>query len=145
MSRDFRDKSLPLDKIIELGSIDRWLRGISDIVPKPSDPGHSFSQERDLHSVSGIEVTHLDANMHVMPFASRDLIANCDIECLRGFQSLITASSKNNVRVDIKSVNGDALEVLFEPDEQFSRSMVFGASYHNVLPAMFGIKPMTKR
>ena len=139
MSRDFKDKSLPLDKVIELGSIDRWLRDIAKMVPKPADPGNSFSQERDLHSViPGYEVTALDPNMHVLPFASRDLITDSDIGRMKGFQSLMATASQKNVRVDIASINGDAIEINFEPDEPFSRSRAFGASYANVLPAIFG-------
>ncbi len=139
MSRDFKDKSLPLDKVIELGSIDRWLRDIAKIVPKPADPGHSFSQERDLHSVvPGYDVAALDPHMHVLPFASRDLITEADIERMKGFQSLMATASQKNVRVDISSVNGDAIEINFEPDEPFSRSQAFGVSYANVLPAIFG-------
>lgn len=139
MSRDFKDKNQPLDKVIELGSIDRWLRGIAEIVPHPIDPGHSFTQERDMHAKSSsFGMEHLDANVHVLPFNSRDLINDRDIEGMKGFLRLMNAAARRDVRVDVASVHGDALEITFAPDEPFSQSKAFGASYVNVIPAFFG-------
>lgn len=139
MSKDFRDKKLPLDKVIELGIIDRWLRGIAKIVPKPSDPGHKFTQERDLYAVSPAMLSvPLDSNLHSLAYASRDLIEERDIEAMRGFQSLMNIARQKDICVVVTSKNGVALEISFDPEAPFSRSVAFGASYSNVLPAIFG-------
>lgn len=143
MSKDFKDKSLPLDKVIELGKIDRWLRDLAGLVPHPTDPGEKFSQERELHaSVPGFEVARLNSNHHVLSFNSRDLIADRDIEAMRGFGMVMKTAAQRNVRIDVSSVNGDALEISFDPEETFSRSQAFGASYANVLPVLFGAPKM---
>lgn len=139
MSKDSKGQSAEFKRVLELGAVDLWLRGLADLVPKPSDPDYGFSQERDLHSVMpGIEVAHLDTNVHILPFAAHNIVGDRDIERIRGFQSLMATASQKNVRVDVENVNGDALEVTFDPDEPFSRSRAFGASYANVLPAIFG-------
>lgn len=146
MSKDIKDKSLPLDKVIELGKIDRWLRGIADLVPHPSDPGERFSQERDLHAkVPGFDVAALDSNHHVLSFNSRDLIGDKDIEGMRGFGMVMKTAAQRNVRIDVSSVNGDALEISFDPEETFARSRAFGASYANVLPVLFGGPKMGRK
>jgi hypothetical protein len=141
MAKDFKDLSLPLNKVIELGQVDRWLRGIADIVPQPTDHAEQVMQERELHaSLPGVTVAVLDSNAHILPFAETNLIEQSDITRMKGFQQLIQSASRSNVRVDIESVGGAALEVIFEPDEPFSRSQVFGATYANVIPAVIGAK-----
>jgi hypothetical protein len=142
MAKDIKDLSLPLNKVIELGQVDRWLRGIADIVPQPTDHSDDVMQERELHSsLPGLTVSVLNSNAHILPFAETDLVEKSDITRMKGFQQLIQSASRSNVRVDIDSVGGAALEVNFEPDEPFSRSQVFGATYANVIPAVIGAKP----
>lgn len=142
MAKDFKDLSLPLNKVIELGQVDRWLRGIADIVPQPTDHTQEVMQERELHaSLPGLTVAVLDSNAHILPFAEGNLVEQSDITRMKGFQQLIQSASRSNVRVDIESVGNAALEVNFEPDEPFSRSQVFGATYANVIPALIGAKP----
>ena len=121
--------------------MDRWLRGIADIVPQPTDHSDDVMQERELHaSLPGVTVAVLDSNAHILAFAETSLIDQSDITRMKGFQQLIQSASRSNVRVDIESVGGVALEVNFEPDETFSRSQVFGATYANVIPAVIGAK-----
>ncbi len=146
MAKDIKDLSLPLNKVIELGQVDRWLRGIADIVPHPTDHSDDVQQERELHaSLPGLTVAVLDSNAHILPFAETNLVEQSDITRMKGFQQLIQSASRSNVRVDVDSVGGAALEVNFEPDEPFSRSQVFGATYANVIPAVIGAKPMGVR
>lgn len=141
MAKDIKDLSLPLNKVIELGQVDRWLRGIADIVPQPTDHSDDVMQERELHaSLPGVTVAVLDSNAHILALAETSLIDQSDITRMKGFQQLIQSASRSNVRVDIESVGGVALEVNFEPDEPFSRSQVFGATYANVIPAVIGAK-----
>ncbi len=143
MAKDIKDLSLPLNKVIELGQVDRWLRGIATIVPHPTDHSDDVLQERELHaSLPGLTVAVLDCNAHILPFAETNLVEQSDITRMKGFQQLIQSASRSNVRVDVDSVGGAALEVNFEPDEPFSRSLVFGATYANVIPAVIGTKPM---
>ncbi|HYD18381.1 MAG TPA: hypothetical protein VEF76_07875 [Patescibacteria group bacterium] len=146
MSKDIKDMSLPINRFIELGQVDAWLRGIADIVPHPAETGDKVMQERELHaSVPGLTVNVLDSNLHVLPLADRHLIDSEDITRMKGFHNLIHAASRNNVRVDIENIGGSALEVAFEPDEPFSRSLVFGATYANVLPTLFGTQAVNRR
>ena len=141
MAKDIKDLSLPLNKVIELGQVDRWLRGIADIVPQPTDHSDDVMQERELHaSLPGVTVAVLDSNAHILALAETSLIDQSDITRMKGFQQLIQSASRSNVRVDIESVGGAALEVNFDPDEPFSRSQVFGATYANVIPAVIGAK-----
>jgi hypothetical protein len=145
MSKDINNLELPLQKVLDLGEIDRWLRGVAQLVPKPVDPPRQrFSQERDMHSAA-LEVTHHDFNTHTICYGTHDLIETGEIEQRVGFRQLLNACSKANVRVDVSLVRHGALEVAFDPDEPFSRSQIFGASYSNVLPAMFGLRPSLKK
>lgn len=137
MSKDFNNMELPLQKVIDLGEIDRWLREILPMMPRATD--NRLQQERDLHTAA-YEVTHHDFNTHVMTIGNRNTIESADIEKMVGFRRLITACSQANMRVDISLLGHGGLEVAFNPDESFSRSQVFGASYANVLPVMFGLK-----
>lgn len=142
MSKDINDMKSVHHRVMELGSIDRWLRGIADIVPQPTPPDYTFTQERDMHTITGLEVAYLDTNMHVLSLDEATAVADEEIEKMKGFRDLVNAASHNNVRVDITNIGGNGLEISFEPDEPFSRSRIFGASYTNVLPAFFGGRPM---
>ncbi len=141
MSHDFSNIKLPLQKVIELGQIDRWLRGVAEIVPHPAPVDARFSPERDLHS-NGLSVVQQDFNTHILTINAKSHVGTEDIERMVGFRNLLSAASKQNVRVDVNSEDGKSLEVSFDPDEVFARSRVFGASYANVLPAIFTRKPV---
>jgi hypothetical protein len=142
MSKDIKDVELPLQKVIDLGEIDRWLREILPMMPR--NTGDHIQQERELHS-AGYEVTHHDFNTHTMAYGTHDLIESTDIEKMVGFRRLVTACSQANMRVDVSLLGHGALEVAFNPEESFSRSRIFGASYANVLPVMFGLKNTARK
>lgn len=135
MSYEFSDLSLPLQKVIDLGEIDRWLRGVAEIVPQRSAalPGAAFGADMPLP-----EVAEHDFNTHTLYFGNSHLITTKDIERMVGFRQLLAAASQQNIRVDVDDMGGGQMEVSFTPDEVFSRSRIFGASYSNVLPAIFG-------
>jgi hypothetical protein len=139
MSKDINNLELPLQKVLDLGKIDSWLRGIVQLIPRPVDPACRFSQEKDMHSAA-LEVTHQDFNTHALAYGTHDLIETADIEKMEGFRRVVNACSKADVRINVALLAHGALEVSFDPDEAFARSEIFGASYANVLPAMFGIR-----
>lgn len=142
MSKDISNLELPLQKVIDLGEIDRWLREILPVMPRSARD--ASTPERDMHNAS-YEVTHHDFNTHTMAYGAGTLIESADIEKMVGFRRLVTACSQANMRVDVSMLGHGAIEVAFNPDETFSRSRIFGASYANVLPVMFGIKSPAKK
>jgi len=137
MSRDINEISFPLQKVIDMGEIDRWLRGISRIVPQPASPATPDADDE----TAGLAVSLNAFNRHIMTASTQGLVGDDDVEQMVGFRQLMNAASRNNVRVDIASPGHGALEVNFEPGEPFSASRVFGASYTNVIPALFGRAP----
>ena len=142
MSKDINNLDLPLQKVIDLGEIDRWLREILPMMPRHH--GEGTTPEREMH-VAGLEVTHHDFNTHVMAYGTHNLIESSDIEKKPGFRRLLTACSQANMRVDITMLGQGNLEVSFHPEDPFSRSRIFDASYVNVLPVMFGLKSPAKK
>lgn len=132
MSYEINNLSLPLQKVIDLGEIDRWLRGVARIVPQ-----HSLAQPQATGS-SGLQVEEHDFNTHTLYYGNSHLITTGDIERMVGFRQLLAAASQQNIRVDVDDLGGGQIEVSFIPDKTFSQSRVFGASYNNVLPALFG-------
>ena len=123
-----------MQKVLSLGEIDRWLRGLVHLVPKHEN-NHSLLPPH----TDGMEVEFLDVNTHIMPYDT-PLIENEDIERMHGFRQLVAACSQANVKVDMALPGHSAVQVVFEPAESFSRSMIFGTTYANVLPVMFGAK-----
>ena len=139
MSFDIMDLDLPLQKTLDAGEIDRWLRGLAAMVPRASDPKHDISQERDLPVIAGMTVTELDMNTHVLGYGSYEKIKEADIEKMVGFTRLTDACKQGNVRIDIINHGKGSLEVTFEPEESFSSSRVFNRNFANVVP--FSPKP----
>lgn len=133
MSNRFKGISLPLQKVIDLGEIDRWLRGVAEIVP-----GRSFAAAPTVRPLS--DGAH-DFHSHSLHYGNSHLITERDIERMVGFRQLLASSSQQNVRVDIDDHGGGHLEVTFSPQEPFRRSRVFGACYTNVLPVIFARQP----
>lgn len=129
MSNRFNGISLPLQKVIDLGEIDRWLRGVAEIVP-----GRIISSSSSVCSLS--DGAH-DFHSHSLHYGNSHLITERDIERMVGFRQLLASASQQNVRVDIDDHGGGHLEVCFTPNEPFRRSRVFGACYTNVLPVIF--------
>jgi len=134
MSYEIKELKLPLQKVIELGTIDRWLRGIAKIVPLRATPAAAKDAEAE---VGGLSSLRQDFNTHTLSINRSSLVGTDDIERMVGFRSLLNAASANNVSLNVSSVDGAALEIAFDPDKNFSRSHIFGASYANVLPAAF--------
>lgn len=137
MSNHFKGISLPLQKVIDLGEIDRWLRGVAEIVPSqrrretPSDAAPSGGTN-DFHS-------------HSLHYGNSHLITERDIERMVGFRQVLSSASQHNVRVDIDNHGGGHMEVSFTPEEPFRASRVFGACYTNVLPVIFTRQPASVR
>lgn len=120
-----------MQKVLSLGEIDRWLRGLVPLVPKP-ETGNGGPMVTE-----GMEVEFLDVNTHVMPYDAPQIETD-DVERMHGFRQLIAACSQADVRVDMALPGHGAVQVVFEPGEVFARSNIFGTSYANVLPVMFG-------
>lgn len=132
MSHEFNGLSLPLQKVIDLGEIDRWLRGVAGIVPQRSIAVPDAAGAVDMQAAAH------DFNTHTLYYGNSHLITTGDIERMVGFRQLLTAASQQNIRVDVDDLGGGQIEVAFIPDKAFSQSRIFGASYSNVLPALFG-------
>jgi len=138
MSNHFNSLSLPLQKVIDLGEIDRWLRGVAELVPlreaaeSPASPANSRDEDAD-----GFLLSEHDFNSHCLHFGNSHLITSNDIERMVGFRQLLATASQHNVRLDVSDHGGGHLEVCFSPAEPFRGSRVFGASYANVLPVVF--------
>ena len=137
MSNHFKGISLPLQKVIDLGEIDRWLRGVAEIVPcrsRSTDPPDTAlsGPDHDFHS-------------HSLHYGNSHLITERDIERMVGFRQVLSSASQQNVRVDIDNHGGGHMEVSFTPEEPFRASRVFGACYTNVLPVIFARQPTSVR
>ena len=126
MSTDPRDLSLskPLQKVIDLGLIDLWLRGIVPLVPK--------KPKKELSDMA------VDFNRHALGYLSVDSIVPADIEPMVGFRQVIAAASQRNIKIEVTMAQSGDIEIAFSPEKPFTESLVFGASYANVLPAIFG-------
>jgi hypothetical protein len=121
MGKDISNLSSLMQRVVDLSAIDRWLRDMATIVPQHAQRG----------SLSG------DFNRHSFSFSASGITPG-DIESMVGFRHLLTACSQKDVRIDIRDRGEGMLEVAFDPEKRFSRSRVFGASYANVLPVLFG-------
>jgi hypothetical protein len=140
MSKDIKELEPRFrNAVLDKSKIDGWLRGISDIVPRSTllEAGAVEAQP-----TPGIEVVEHNFNSHTTMDEALRALTPADIEATVGFRQLLAACKKNKVRVDIDFLGHGALEVAFTPDEDFSKSRVFGASYVNVLPVLFGAKPV---
>lgn len=137
MSKDFKHLKPAVDKTINLGIIDNWLRGVCGMVPESVHKKQATVQEQEI---DGVEVTFLDANTHTLCFGSHELIKESDIEKMVGFAQLVKTCSQSNVRLDLANMGQGNLVVDFTPEEPFTKSEVFGAKFTNVLPGVFGMK-----
>lgn len=126
MSKHFNGLSLPLQKVIDLGEIDRWLRGVAQIVPAQNGKTRQnpSAPSGDFHSYS-------------LHYGNSHLITPRDIERMVGFRQLVSSASQQNIRLDVADHGSGHLEVSFTPEEPFCASRVFGACYTNVLPIIF--------
>lgn len=137
MTLDIKELKLPLQKVIELGAIDRWLRGIAQIAPQPATAETRLAAGRDL-PFAAFDAGHPDFNTHHFAVNRGSLVTTEDIERMVGFRQLLNAVSHNNVKLELTLLHDATLAVAFEPEENFAQSHIFGKSYSNVRPAMFG-------
>src|SRR5690554_3290940 len=106
MSYEFSDLSLPLQKVIDLGEIDRWLRGVAEIVPQRC----AAPPEDDDDIPSAPDTTAHNFNTHTLYFGNSHLITTRDIERMVGFRQLLAAASQHNIRVDVDDMGGGQME-----------------------------------
>lgn len=112
-----------MQRVIDLGLIDNWLRGLSQIAPRPVS--------RDAADYAD------DFNTHLIGYDCVDSIKPDHIQNLAGCRQLLATCSKHDVFVEVKFSKDGYLSIKFQPELQFNNSVVFGASYHNVLPTLF--------
>jgi hypothetical protein len=106
-----KGRKLPLQKIINLGIVDHWFRGLSVLTPQHG--AHDMPPHDDTYNF----------NRHILHHGTE--LTRAEIEKSAGFKQLVQSCSKNDVCVDI-SGGMDELEVLFMPERGFSDSCVFG-------------------
>ncbi len=132
MASNFNRLKLPLQKFIDLGLTDRWLREIADIIPRrapqiPEIPGAETSDADSLQP-------GYDFNTHITHYTAT--IAPEEIREMIGFRKLLQACARSNVKIGIEISPAKVLKVRFDPSTPFSQSIVFGVSYTNVLPML---------
>jgi len=137
MTLDIKELKLPLQKVIELGTIDRWLRGIALITPHPANAETRLTAGRDL-PFAAFDAGHPDFNTHHLTINRSSLVLSEEIERMVGFRQLLNAVSHNNVKLELTLREDATLAVTFAPEEPFAQSHIFGKSYTNVRPAIFG-------
>ncbi len=114
-----------MQRVIDLGMIDHWLRGLSDIIPR-----NLSTQTRDIAE---------EFNTYLMAFDCTDSIESTHIQNLTGCRQLLSGCAQQNIAVEIKFIDNGHLYVAFKPENAFAKSQIFGFSYKNVLPTLFGI------
>lgn len=120
MANKYKSLGQEMQRVIDLGLIDRWLRGLGDLVPRA-----------DMHDEDGF-------NTHLIAFDSCDSIAAEHIQPLTGCRQLLAGCSQQDVAIEMDFLPDGHLCVAFKPEAAFSRSRIFGASYHNIVPVAFG-------
>lgn len=123
MANKIKSLGHEMQRVIDLGLIDHWLRGLSQIAPRPTS--------RDPADYAD------DFNTHLIAFDCVDSIQASHIQNLAGCRQLLATCSKHDIVIDLKISNDGHLSVTFRPELEFKHSTVFGASYHNVLPTLF--------
>lgn len=123
MSGKYKSISHEMQRVLDLGLIDRWLRGMTDIVPQPSPRGDPDGEA---------------FNTHLFTVGADSDIGQNDITGMVGFRQLLTTCAKQNVRLDSDILPDGHLRIAFEPSQGFRASRIFGATYSNVTPASFG-------
>jgi hypothetical protein len=116
MSFEINDLQLPLQKLIDAGIVDSWLRGIALLTPQGLPDLNHYTHKFDPHSG----------------------ITPREIERLQGFRQLLQSCAKNDVCVDISNAEPGKLTVAFDPGAPFAQSKVFNSAYARVIPVAFG-------
>jgi hypothetical protein len=120
MPNKYNGLSAQLQKVIDLGLIDSWMRGAAQLAP------HAGA------------VAHKEFDTHVLYVGTCENIGNEDISATVGFRQLLTTCSQHDVKIDITALSDGHLCVAFDASKDFTHSRVFGARYTNVLPVLFG-------
>lgn len=128
MGTKYKSLGHEMQKVIDLGLIDHWLRGLHDLVPRRAS----------ANDPDGF-------NTHLIAYDCIDSIEPAHIQNLTGCRQLLAGCSRHDVGIDIHLLPDGHLCVAFQPERQFRNSTVFGASYHNVLPTLFGASPARSR
>ncbi len=137
-----------LQKVIDLGEIDLWLRQKAEAVPMATNAPPS----KTVHGMDNIGERHF--NTYALSIVSSAAISTDDIEGTKGMKDLVRACKKKNVALDIVRVGeggenpGEVnLEVALDPDRPYAESRVFDRgikyfenTYGNVVPVSFSAK-----
>lgn len=122
MANKIKSLSLEMQRVIDLGLIDSWLRGLSEIIPRPR---HGTKTDDNAY------------NTHMIYFDSAELIGDSDISKLTGMGQLLTGCTQQDVGVSVKLEDERHLRVEFKPELPFASTTVFETAYGNVVPASF--------
>lgn len=123
MANKIKSLGYEMRRVIDLGLIDNWLRGLSQIAPRPLS--------RDAKDYAD------DFNAHMLGYDCANGIEATHIQNLTGCRQLLTTCSKHDISVNVEIKENGYLSVIFKPELDFRHSAVFGASYRNVLPTLF--------
>jgi hypothetical protein len=131
---------ISMQKVVDLGIIDSWLRGVAVLAPPGADPRDDVMQEFNLHTAPVMKRRPdelPDLNRHTLSHDSAASISHGEIRAMPGFRRLLQACSRNDVRIDVTDLGGGRLEALFQPDEPFLQSRIFGGCHIAALPEFF--------
>ena len=122
MANKIKSVSLEMQRVIDVGLIDCWLRGLCDITPRPR-----HGQPADDGGY----------NTHMIYFDSAEAIGSADIIKMTGLGQLLTGCTQHDVGVNIKLADEHHLRVEFKPELSFAATAVFDTAYGNVVPTVF--------
>ena len=111
-----------MQRVIDLGLIDSWLRGLSEIIPRPR------------HGSLPHDNTY---NTHMIYFDSAEHIGSEDIVKLTGLGQLLTGCTQQDIGLNVRLHDENHLRVEFKPDLPFASTSVFDTAYGNVVPTSF--------
>ncbi len=111
-----------MQRVIDLGLIDSWLRGLSEIIPRPR---HGTMPDDNAY------------NTHMIYFDSAEHIGSTDISKLTGLGQLLTGCTQQDIGITVTLDDERHLRVEFRPELPFASTTVFETGYGNVVPTSF--------
>lgn len=102
-----------MQRFIDLGLIDSWLRGLTDIVPYR----HSFSETSPAEGAF---------NTHMIGYETAGAITPEQVINLRGFQKLVACAESRDIAFSCHNGTEGYLKITFHPDRPFSATRIFG-------------------
>lgn len=120
MANKYKSLGHEMQRVIDLGLIDQWLRGLGDMVPRA-----------DMHDEDGF-------NTHLIAYDCVNTIEPAHIQALAGCRQLLDGCTRRNVAVEMDLLPDGHVVVAFRPEDNFNASRIFGMSYSNVRPVSFG-------